>query len=397
MLIRPPSISTIPANWPPNTGTNLIGSWKTTEYYRNQGLNIHFSSINTHQTTVGKIQSHQKPFNGSNIRIFSGSAHPTLAEKISKYLEVPLSERRITTFANGEIYLQLKDSVRGKDTFIVQPTVKTNGGKSVNDHLMEVALMADALKRASAKTVTAILPHYGYARGDKKAAKREPIAAAVTANILQATGVDRTISMDLHAKQIEGMFSAKSPLENISAIPLTAGYIANKNFETDNLVIVSPDAGGLKNAQQFQETLETLLKDQKKKISVDLAIVNKKRVAINQVKTMDLIGDVQGKTAVIVDDLIDTAGTTIGAAQELKKQGAKQVILLATHGIFSGKAIVSLKNADFIDEVVVTDTIPLSQETQKLKKLSVIPTAPLFGEAIKSLKSNNGLPNINDF
>jgi ribose-phosphate pyrophosphokinase len=295
------------------------------------------------------------------ISIFSGNSNPDLARKICEYLNLSLGSAQVKTFSDGEIQIEIDENVRSKDVFVIQSTCAP-----VNDHLVELLLMIDAMKRSSAKRITAVVPYFGYARQDKKVAPRVPISAKLVANMLAVAGANRVITMDLHAGQIQGFFDI--PVDNIFAAPLLIEYIGKKF--NGNLVIVSPDAGGVERARAFA-----------KRLDADLAIVDKRRSAPNQAKAMAVIGDVMDKTAVILDDMADTAGTLTEAADALKENGAKEIHACCAHAVLSGPAIDRILASE-MKSVVVTDTIPLRENALACGKIVVISISELVGEAI---------------
>ena len=295
------------------------------------------------------------------ISIFTGNSNLTLAKKICEYLHLPLGNAQVGTFSDGEIQIEIDENVRSKDVFVIQSTCAP-----VNDNLVELLLMIDALKRSSARRITAVVPYFGYARQDKKVAPRVPISAKLVADMVALAGANRVITMDLHAGQIQGFFDI--PVDNIFAAPLLIEYIRSKL--NDNLAIVSPDAGGVERARAFA-----------KRLDADLAIIDKRRSAPNQAKAMAVIGDVQDKVAVILDDMADTAGTLTGAADALKAEGAREIHACCAHAVLSGPAIERIVNSN-IKKLVVTDTIPLSEKAAACGKIVVISIAELVGEAI---------------
>jgi len=295
------------------------------------------------------------------ISIFAGNSNPALANKICEYLNLSLGNAQVKTFSDGEIQIEIDENVRSKNVFVIQSTCAP-----VNDHLVELLLMIDALKRSSAKRITTVVPYFGYARQDKKVAPRVPISAKLVANMLTVAGADRMITMDLHAGQIQGFFDI--PVDNIFAAPLLIDYISNKF--NDDLVVVSPDAGGVERARAFA-----------KRLDADLAIVDKRRSAPNQAKAMAVIGDVNDKVAVILDDMVDTAGTLTGAADALKEEGAREIHACCAHAVLSGPAIERITESE-MKSMVVTDTIPLKENAAACGKIVVISIAELVGEAI---------------
>jgi ribose-phosphate pyrophosphokinase len=298
-----------------------------------------------------------------NLKLYSGRSNPELTKKIAEIMEVKLGKLKLTTFKNGEIYARYLESVRGCDVFIVQSVA----GR-VNDALMELLIMADAAKRASARTVTAVITHYGYSRQDKKSASREPITAKLVANLLTVAGVSRTITIDLHQGQIQGFFD--SPVNHLTALPIFAEYFAEKGLE--NVCIVSPDVGRAKAAKKLADMLDA-----------DLAIMHKSRPNHNVAEVTNVIGDVKGKTCIVNDDMIDTAGSIDAAVKVLKAQGAASVFICATHGLFSGAAYERLESAA-IEEVVVCDTVPVPARRQT-GKIKVVTVAPLLANAIMNV------------
>jgi ribose-phosphate pyrophosphokinase len=295
------------------------------------------------------------------ISIFAGNSNPALANKICEYLNLSLGNAQVKTFSDGEIQIEIDENVRSKEVFIIQSTCAP-----VNDHLVELLLMIDALKRSSAKRITAVVPYFGYARQDKKVAPRVPISAKLVANMLTVAGANRMITMDLHAGQIQGFFDI--PVDNIFAAPLLIEHIRDK-FNND-LVIVSPDAGGVERARAFA-----------KRLDADLAIVDKRRSAPNQAKAMAVIGDVKDKIAVILDDMADTAGTLTEAAHALKEGGAREIHACCAHAVLSGPAIERITKSE-MKSLVVTDTIPLKEKAAACGKIVVISISELVGEAI---------------
>jgi ribose-phosphate pyrophosphokinase len=295
------------------------------------------------------------------ISIFAGNSNVALAKKICEYLNLSLGNAQVKTFSDGEIQIEIDENVRSKDVFIIQST-----SAPVNDHLIELLLMIDALKRSSASRITAVIPYFGYARQDKKVAPRVPISAKLVANLLTVAGTNRIITMDLHAGQIQGFFDI--PVDNIFAAPLLIEYIRDK-FNKD-LVIVSPDAGGVERARAFA-----------KRLDADLAIIDKRRSAPNQAKAMAVIGDVDNKIVVILDDMVDTAGTLTEAATALKAEGAREIHACCAHAVLSGPAIKRITESE-MKSMVVTDTIPLKQNAAACDKIVVISIAELVGEAI---------------
>ncbi len=297
------------------------------------------------------------------IVLVSGTSNPNLSRKISEFLDVPLVNPQLRRFANGEVYCEIEKNVRGADVFIIQSTCAP-----VNEHLMELLITVDALKRASANSITAVVPHYGYSRQDRKSAPRAPITAKLVADMMTIAGCSRVVTMDLHAGQIQGFFNI--PFDNIYASPVILEYI-NKNLDLSNLITVSPDAGGVERVRHFA-----------KKLGTELALVDKRRTGPNVAEAMNVIGDVNGKDCIIIDDMIDTAGTLVQAARALRKNGAKRIFASATHPVFSHPAIERIAECFELEAIIVTDTIPLSEEAKKLDKIKVVTTADILAKAI---------------
>jgi ribose-phosphate pyrophosphokinase len=310
--------------------------------------------------------------NMSGYMIFSGTANPELATDIASYLEQPLSSATIDRFSDGEINLQIAESVRGKDVFIVQPT-----SAPANSTLMELLVMVDALKRSSAKSITAVVPYFGYARQDRKAKPRVPISAKLVANLMETAGITRLVTVDLHASQIQGFFDI--PVDNLYGAILFIDYIKSKQFE--NPVIASPDIGGVSRARYFAA-----------KLGLDMVIVDKRREKANESEVMNIIGNVEGKDVILIDDMIDTAGTMVKAATVLKKLGATSVMACCTHPVLSGPAYKRIEEGD-LDELVVANTIPMQQHSPKIKMLS---TASMLGEVIRRVHNNESVNSLFD-
>jgi ribose-phosphate pyrophosphokinase len=306
------------------------------------------------------------------MKIFSGNANLPLASAICQYLEVPLSVAEVRTFSDGEIFVEIKENVRGRDIFIIQPTCPP-----VNKSLMELMIMADALRRASARRITAVLPYYGYARQDRKVAPRVPITAKVVAEMIMGVGVRRVLTLDLHAGQIQGFFNI--PVDNLYAAPILLEHI---NDEFENVIMVSPDAGGVERTRAFA-----------KRLDVEMAIIDKRRERANECVAMNVIGDVEGKTAVLLDDMVDTAGTLCSAADILLEKGAKDVFACCSHGVLSGPAIERLE-ASNIKRLVITDSIPLCGAAKNCKKIKVLSVASMLGEAIRRINSEDSVSSL---
>ncbi|NPD31590.1 ribose-phosphate pyrophosphokinase [Eggerthellaceae bacterium zg-1084] len=312
-----------------------------------------------------------------SLAVFSGSTNPQLAEAIAASLGISLGNVKLEKFANGEIYARYLQSVRGSDVFIVQSVA----GSSVNDALMETLIMADAARRASARTITAVLSHYGYSRQDRKAAAREPITAKLVANLLQTSGVQRVMSIDLHQGQIQGFFDI--PVDHLTALPILADYFKAKNIPSEDLCVVSPDVGRAKAAKKLSDMMQA-----------DLAIMHKGRPGHNRAEITALIGDVQGKVCILNDDMIDTGGSVVAAVSTLRSRGAKDIYVCATHPVFSGPGLERMANLD-VAEVVVCDTIPVPLEYQT-GKIKVVSVAPLFAHAISNVFSNGSVSELFD-
>ncbi len=324
--------------------------------------------------TEATAQNLKSSNNTQRLKLISGSSNPVLAKEIANYLgieDVPLVSKR---FADGELYIQIQQSIRGCDVFLIQPTCAP-----VNDSLMELMIMVDACKRASARQVTAVIPYYGYARADRKTAGRESITAKLSANLLVSSGVDRVLAMDLHSAQIQGYFDI--PCDHIYGSPVLIDYLSQKNL--DEIVVVSPDVGGVARARAFA----------KKMNDAPLAIIDKRRAAHNIAESLTVIGDVANKTSILIDDMIDTGGTICAGAELLRKEGAKRVIACASHAVFSPPAYSRLSTQGLFEEVVVTNSIPLpkGQEFNQLKVLSV---ANMLGEAIWRIHEESSISSM---
>ena len=301
---------------------------------------------------------------GNPCKIFTGSANRELAGEICQYLSLPVGDSTLGRFSDGEIYFQINENVRGADVFVVQPTCHP-----VDCHLMELLLMIDALKRASAARITAVIPYYGYARQDRKDKPRVPISAKLVADLLEKSGVDRALALDMHAPQIQGYFNV--PVDHMYATPVLLEYFIRKGLP--HLTVVAPDAGGVERARFFA-----------KKVDAPLAIVDKRRVDIDVSEVLHIIGDVSGRTALIIDDIVDTAGTLVKTAEALLEQGAKQAYAVCTHAVLSGPAITRINSSE-LTELVVTNSIPLSGEAQSCDRIRVLSVAPLLARAIRSI------------
>ena len=306
----------------------------------------------------------------STFKLFGGSANPEFARKVSDYLSMPISDATLNRFSDGEISVQITESVRGQDVFIIQPTCAPT-----NDNLMELLIMVDALKRSSAKSISAVIPYFGYARQDRKAAPRVPITAKLVADILEKAGISRIVTIDLHAAQIQGFFNI--PADNLFGSILFVNYIRSKNLP--NPIIASPDIGGVARARQYAD-----------KLGYDLVIVDKKREKANESQVMNIIGDVKGKDVILVDDMVDTAGTLVKAAEVLKEKGANSVMACCTHGVLSGPAYERVANG-VLDELVISDTIPTKKNA---KKITVLTASSIIGEAIRRIHNNESVNSI---
>lgn len=311
---------------------------------------------------------------GSEIKILAGNASKELAQKVADYIGVSMAKCEIGTFSDGEISVNISETVRGCDVFVIQST-----NSPVNDNLMELLIMIDALRRASAGRVTAVIPYYGYARQDRKAKARDPITAKLVANLITAAGADRVLTMDLHAAQIQGYFDI--PLDHLQGGTILADYFNSKNIE--DLVVVSPDLGSVTRSRKFANDLNG---------DVPIAIIDKRRPKANVCEVMNIIGEVEGKNVILLDDMIDTAGTIVNAANALKEFGAKDVYACCTHGVLSGPAIERIDNSA-ISELIVLDTIQLPEE-KKIDKIKIKTVAPLFGDAIKKIFANESVSEL---
>lgn len=307
----------------------------------------------------------------NNLMVFTGNANPALADAIAKNIGVPLGYASISKFSDGEISVELNENVRGKDVFVIQPTCAPT-----NDSIMELLLMADALHRASANRITAVIPYFGYARQDRRVrSARVAISAKVVADMISAVGVNRVLTVDLHAEQIQGFFSI--PVDNVYGSPVLTDDIERQNYK--DLLVVSPDVGGVVRARAVAKQLNT-----------DLAIIDKRRPTANEAQVMHIIGDVAGRSCLIVDDMVDTAGTLCKAADALKEAGAKKVIAYCTHPVLSGPAIKNIEGSS-LDALVVTDTIPLSDEAKKCRRIRQLSMAKLLAESIRRVSNEESI------
>jgi ribose-phosphate pyrophosphokinase len=309
-----------------------------------------------------------------NTLLFTGNANPVLAQEIASQLAIELGKAKVARFSDGEVDVEIHQNVRARDIFVLQPTCAPT-----NEHLMELCIMVDALKRASARRVTAVIPYFGYARQDRRPrSTRVPISAKVVANMLEAVGVERLLTMDLHADQIQGFFNI--PVDNIYASPVLLSDLKSKRY--DELVVVSPDVGGVVRARALA-----------KQLGCELAIIDKRRPRANVSEVMHVIGEVEGRNCVIMDDMIDTAGTLVKAAEVLKERGAKKVYAYCTHAVFSGSAIERIRTS-LLDEVVITNTIPLREEGRKCAKVRQLSVAFLFAETIRRISDGESVTSL---
>jgi ribose-phosphate pyrophosphokinase len=308
-----------------------------------------------------------------DLKIFSGSAHPQLTKEIADFLGIPLGQARLRRFPDSEVSFQIDENIRGADVFIVQPT-----SNPVDQHLMEMLIMVDAFRRSSAARITAVIPYYGYARQDRKDKPRVPISAKLVANLLSAAGTNRVLTMDLHKAQIQGFFDI--PVDHLFAAPVIIEHLARLNYP--KLTIVSPDAGGAERARAYA-----------KRLDAELAVIDKRRSEDGSAEVMNVIGDVEGRTCILQDDIVDTAGTIQKGAAALKKAGAERVLACAVHGVLSGPAIDRVEGSP-LDQMIVTNTIPLSAPAQQCKKIVVLSVARLLGQAIRSIHEETSVSTL---
>lgn len=308
-------------------------------------------------------------------KLLSGNSNLALARAVAEYLDRPLCKAEVGRFSDGEISVEIGENVRGVDLFIIQSTCAP-----ANDHIMELLILIDAARRASAASITAIIPYYGYARQDRKVAPRTPITSKLVADLLEAAGATRVVSIDMHAGQIQGFFRA--PFDHLYAMPVLLDHMRKRFDDPQQVVLVSPDAGGVERARAYS-----------KRLGAGLAIVDKRRIRANVAEVLHVIGDVDGKDAVLLDDMIDTAGTLTQAAAALKERGARRIYAYAVHGVLSGPAIPRI-NDSVIEEVVITDTIPLSSQAQACSKIRVLSVAWLLGEAIRRIHNADSLSSL---
>ncbi|MFP4639758.1 MAG: ribose-phosphate diphosphokinase [Guyparkeria sp.] len=310
-----------------------------------------------------------------SLMVFTGNANRPLAERVAESLDSQLGQASVAHFSDGESAVEILENVRGRDVFVIQPTCDPT-----NDHIMELMLMTDALRRASAHRITAVIPYFGYSRQDRRVrSSRVPISAKVVANMLQSGGVDRILTVDLHADQIQGFFDI--PVDNVYASPILLGDIWRQKY--DDLIVVSPDVGGVVRARAVAKRLD----------DADLAIIDKRRPRANVSQVMHIIGEVEGKTCVLVDDMVDTAGTLCKAADALKNHGARKVVAYATHPILSGKAIENI-NASSLDELVITDTVPLRPEAEQCDRIRVLSVAGMLAETIRRIHTDESVSSL---
>jgi ribose-phosphate pyrophosphokinase len=310
------------------------------------------------------------------LKIFSGNSNPALVEQICKTLEIHTGEAIIDKFSDGEIRVEISENVRGADVFVIQ-----SGADPINDNIMELLIMIDALKRASAKRITAVLPYYPYSRQDRKNKPRVPITARLMADLITRAGANRVLTMDLHAGQIQGFFDI--PVDNLYGSPILVPAV-KELFDKENLVIVSPDAGGVPRARAYAE-----------KLGASLALIDKRRTGVNEAKAMNIIGCVEGKDTLILDDMIDTAGTLVESVSKLNEEGAKSVSACATHAILSGPAIERI-NSSQLENVIVTDTLPLSSAAEKCTKIQLVSAEKLFAKAIRNIHNEDAMSDLFD-
>jgi len=308
------------------------------------------------------------------IRVFTGNANPELARKITENLGVTLGKAHVTAFSDGETRVEINENVRGMDVFIIQPSCPP-----VNITLMELLIMIDAVRRASADRITAVIPYYGYARQDRKVAPRAPITAKLVADLITQAGANRVLAMDLHAGQIQGFFNI--PVDNLFATPILVDHI-KKNYPSDNIVIVSPDTGGVERARAFG-----------KRLGASLAIIDKRRDGPNEAQVMNIIGHVKGQRVILLDDMIDTAGTVVQAAKALKEEGATEVSVCCTHPVLSGPALERIEQSD-MKEVIVTDTVPLHEKARACSRIKVLSVSGLLSEAVRRIYYNDSVSSL---
>jgi len=308
------------------------------------------------------------------IKVFSGNSNPALVDAVCDYLGVARGEADVRTFSDGEILVEIDENVRGGDVFVIQSTCTP-----VNDNLMELLLMLDAFRRASAKRITAVIPYYGYARQDRKVAPRVPISAKLVADLITTAGAQRVLTVDLHAGQIQGFFNV--PVDNVFATPVVLKYVRER-LGDEPVTVISPDAGGVERARAFA-----------KHLTASLAIIDKRRARPNEVAEMHIVGDVRGRTAVLIDDMVDTAGTMVAAARALKENGAREVLASCTHPVLSGTAVERIENSD-LAELIVADTVPLRGAALACQKIKVLSVAQLLGEAVRRIHYEESISSL---
>jgi ribose-phosphate pyrophosphokinase len=334
-----------------------------------------------HRGNGGPAEKMKRPLSGEGLmstgfgelKVFSGSAHPQLTREIAEFLGIPLGQARLRRFPDSEVSFQIDENIRGTDVFIVQPTCNP-----VDQHLMEMMVMVDAFRRSSAARITVVVPYYGYARQDRKDKPRVPISAKLVANLISAAGANRVLTIDLHKAQIQGFFDI--PVDHLFSAPVIIEYCARLNYS--NLTIVSPDAGGAERARAYA-----------KRLDAELAVVDKRRTEDGTAEVMNVIGDVKGRTCILQDDIIDTAGTIQKASSALKDAGAERVLACAVHGVLSGPAIERIEKSP-LDQLIVTNTIPLSQDGQQCKKIVVLSVARLLGQAIRNIHEETSVSSL---
>lgn len=316
-------------------------------------------------------------FSGNNIKVFTGSGNPPLSSEICQYLGLSLGEAELTTFSDGELFVEIRENVRGRDVFVIQSLCPP-----VNDHIMELLVMLDALKRASAHSVTAVLPYYAYARQDRKAAPRTPITSRLVADLIESAGASRVVALDLHAGQIQGFFNM--PFDHLFALPVVFEHIKS-SFDIDNLSLVSPDAGGVERTRAYA-----------KRLGCPMVIIDKRREGKNKAEAINLIGEIKGRDALVLDDIVDTAGTLVQAFGLLIDKGASSVSACGIHGVFSGPAVERIRSTPF-RQIIVTNSVPLRTDLQPLEaegRIKVLSTAPVLGEAIRRISTHESVSSL---
>lgn len=334
--------------------------------------NISAEEITELRNSFGEVS---ESASSQKVMVFHGNSNPQLAEAIARYLDIPLGRALVSRFSNGEIRVKIDDSVRGSQVFVIQPTCG-----NVNDSLMELLIMIDALSRASAASICAVVPYYGYAKQEKKTSGREPISAKLVANLITTAGADRIITVDLHAAAIQGFFDI--PCDNLKALPIIAEHYRKLGLNRNDLVVVSPDAGGVARANELAERL-----------GAKLAIIFKRRPEPDQTEVIEIVGKISGKNCIVVDDMISTGKTLVHGVEALKNRGAKRIFAAVTHSIMAGEAVSLIENSP-LEELVVTDTIPVSPEAAQMNKLKVLSLAPLLGEVIRRTRYNQSVSSL---